>query len=121
MKKARVNFFENEKYRCPSSSNEYKREDVENSWLCPDCGEHVYIYASSSEDRGVFIRKKGSEIVEGDLVRPDGFGINDNYEVLGVKKLTTKADNGKVGLGLKQYRQIAVNPQDFIACRIGGW
>ena len=121
MKKARVSFFESEIYSCPCSDNEYKREEVEGSWLCPSCNEHIYIYASSSEERGVFLRKKGSEIVAGDLVRPDGFGVNENYEVLGVKELTTKADKGKVGLGLKQYRQIAVNPDDYIACRIGGW
>lgn len=121
MKKARVNFFESEKYECPCNDKDYKREEVENNWLCPDCDGYVYIYASDTEERGVFIRKKGSKVVVGDLVRPDGFKINESYEVLGVKILTTKADNGKIGLGLKQYRQIAVNPEDFIACRIGGW
>ncbi|EKU4727109.1 MULTISPECIES: hypothetical protein [Citrobacter] len=121
MAKARVNFFESERYECHCNNKELKREDVENSWLCPDCNDHVYIYASDGENKGVFIRKRGSEIVKGDLVRPDGFSLNEHFQVLGVTPLTSKANNGKLGLGLKGYRQTPVNPDDFISCRIGAW
>lgn len=118
----RISYFENESYRCNHCGNDkININEAQDTWRCSDCENYIYIYASDDGGRGVFIRKKASEIERGDWVRPDHFELSQHYLVLGVNKMTTKANNGKLGIGLKEYRQIIVSPEDIISCRVGGW
>ena len=122
MKKPSISYFAEEKYQCHSCrKDKIERSDVDITWCCPDCGQYIYIYASDEESRGVFIRKRATEIVKGDLVRPNHFKLEEHYQVLGINALTTKKHIGKLGLGLKGFRQEIVEPNDFISCRVGAW
>ncbi|MCL6359356.1 hypothetical protein [Pectobacterium polaris] len=113
-------YFEIEHYEC-NCTNGPTEESIENSCLCTDCNEHIRIYAEESGERCVFIRKMAKDIVNGDLVWLENQKINEYHEVLGVNTLNSKADVGKLGLGLKGYGQKKVTPEDIIICRIGAW
>ncbi|CDH00398.1 hypothetical protein [Xenorhabdus bovienii] len=111
--------FSKEIYKCPQNGDEYQYSEVENDWKCPHCGNSISIYAEEhdTKNRGVFIRKRADEVGKGELVKPNGMLLNQNYMVLGV----TELKNGKLGIGLKQYTQIKLDPNDCVTCRVGGW
>lgn len=122
MKKPSVSYFAEEEYQCHFCNKEkIELSDVDSTWRCSDCGEYIFIYASDEESRGVFIRKKATEIIKGDLVRPDHFKLEEHYLVLGINTLTAKKHIAKLGLGLKGFRQVIVGLNDFISCRVGAW
>lgn len=111
--------FSSETYKCPENGDEYQSSEVENDWRCPDCRNYISIYAEEkgTGKRGVFIRKRADEVEEGDLLKPDGMLLNQHYMVKGI----TLLKNGKLGIGLKEYTQIKLEPDSCVACRVGGW
>ncbi len=118
-KMKRVVRFSLEIYKCPENGDEYQLSDVENDWKCPHCDNYISIYAEdkNSGDRGVFIRKRADEVEESDLVKPDGMLLDQHFMVKGI----TLLNNGKLGIGLKEYTQIKVEPDSCVTCRVGGW
>ncbi|ELW7402721.1 hypothetical protein QLL85_002360 [Yersinia enterocolitica] len=113
-----ANRFHIEKYKCGECTTDYECSDVENSWTCPKCGFRIDIYAEDdSGERGVFVRKRADEVEVGDLVRPYGFPINKDFQVLGIHNLK----GGIFGIGLKEYTQIKLTPDECVSCRVGGW
>lgn len=119
-KMSRVNYFPKEYYFCHDCDDKYKREDVTITWGCPSCNQSIHIYASEpiGDNKGVFIRKKASQITIGDKVRPDYMSIDECYDVLGITPFTGKK-SGKLGIGLKGYTRIEVELNKWISCRIG--
>lgn len=113
-------YFENERYEC-NCVNHPTKESIGNSWICNDCNEYINIYAEESGERCVFIRKLAKDIAVGDLVWFESLKFDEFHQVLGVNELTSKADIGKLGIGLKGYGQLKVKPEDIIPCRIGAW
>lgn len=116
-----ASFFQNETYRCSCSNNDLsKQKAISKGWFCFECNEYIRIYAEDNGEKAVFVRAQARDIVENDLVCPDSMSINTFYKVLGVNNLTSKRYNGKLGIGLESYRQIIVEPDYIINCRIGG-
>ncbi len=114
-----VNYFPEEEYWCADCDKEYERDKIKITWSCPACDQSIHIHARETigGNEGVFIRKKASQIIVGDKVRPDHMVIDECYYVLGITQLTGKK-NGKLGIGLKSYTRIDVEPSKWISCRI---
>lgn len=116
-----VSFFQNETYHCSCSDNDLSREEaIEMGWFCSECDEYIHIHAEDKDKQAVFIRMQAKDIVKNVLICPDGMNIDTYYIVLGINELTSKKYIGKLGIGLKNYRQIIVKPDYIINCRIGG-
>lgn len=113
-------YFESEHYRC-NCANSPTKESIGNSWECIGCNQYINIYAEESGERCVFIRKLAKDLVKGDLVWFESLKIDEFHEVLGINPLNSKADIGKLGIGLKGYGQKKAKPEDIISCRIGTW
>ena len=114
-----VNYFPEEEYWCAYCNKEYEHEEIKANWSCPACNQSIHIHARETigGNEGVFIRKKASLIIVGDKVRPDHMTIDECYYVLGITPLTRKKSD-KLGIGLKSYTRIEVEPSKWISCRI---
>ncbi|HEA3089000.1 TPA: hypothetical protein RVR74_001288 [Aeromonas salmonicida] len=117
---AHINYFPEEEYWCADCEDEYEHEDIKVDWCCPTCNQSIHIHARETidENEGTFIRKQAYQIAIDDYVRPDHMSIDECYYVIGIKKLTDKKNNGKLGIGLKGYTRINVEPSKWISCRI---
>lgn len=114
-----VNRLPVEKYSCVDCEKDYNDEEVRNTWRCPVCNEYIYVYAEGYNDPNnhiTIIRKRASEINKGDLVLLPGQLDGESYMVLGITPV-----KDKLGIGLKGYTQLKVNPEEPINCRVGSW
>ena len=115
---ASVNRLHKERFECHECEKTYSDDEVRNTWKCPDWGAYIHVYAEDEETNTkiVLIRKRASEVEEGDLVHLPGGLTNDPYLVLGVNDL-----GSKLGIRLKDYGQYKVAPDGPINCRTGAW
>lgn len=106
-------------YHCDCKEDQYTLEEVCDTWTCPDCGDHITIYAenAAANDKGVFYRKRAKYVETGDLVKPAGFDIDKSFEVLGI----SEGKGGKLNFGLKGYTRIPYDPEEWVSLRVGGW
>lgn len=112
-----VNRLPVEKYTCPECDAEFTSNEVRNSWRCPTCKGFIQIWAHDpkTDVKITLIRKRGDEIESGDMVHLPWQLTKDCYRVLG----TSKVQN-MIGIGLKDYGQYRVEPDEAINCRVGG-
>lgn len=113
-----VNRLSSERYECLSCNQEYSDDEVRDTWKCPECADYIHVYAEDEETgtRIVLLRKAAREVVKGDLVHLHGGLTEEPYQVLGVN------DRGaKIGLGLKGYRELKIDPDAPVNLRTGAW
>lgn len=113
-----VNRLSCEKFTCHQCEKNYSDDDVRKTWRCPDCGDYIYIYAedADSNTRIVLLRKRASEVTEGDMVHLPGSLTKECNQVLGVRVI-----GNKLGLGLKGYGTYKISPEDPVNIRTGSW
>lgn len=106
-----------EKFWCSTCETDRNVADVEVTWRCPECDDLIEVRAVSSDgnEQIVIVRKRASELEQGDLFLMPGQLDGDFYRVLGVSRLKEK-----LGIGLTGYGQLKIDPDDPVNCRIGG-
>jgi hypothetical protein len=113
-----VNRLAQEAFWCPRCEEEHPIESVNRDWKCPTCGEFIHVQAISRDgtERIAIIRKRASELREGDLFLMPGQLDGDSYQVLGVNQLK----NG-LGIGLRGWGKYKIDSDEPVNCRIGTW
>jgi DNA-directed RNA polymerase subunit RPC12/RpoP len=108
-----------ETYVCVACEKEYADAEVRHTWRCPECDAYIYVHAvgvDSPDDHIAIVRKRASEVERGDLVLLPGQLDGEAYVVLGISEA-----QGKLGIGLKNYGQYKVSPDEPMNCRVGAW
>jgi predicted RNA-binding Zn-ribbon protein involved in translation (DUF1610 family) len=93
-------------------------DTVRDTYRCPECGDYVHVYAEDvkTATKIVLLRKRATEVEEGDWVYLPGMLTKNPYLVLAVR------DRGDmVGLALKNYREYKVAKEDGVNIRVGSW
>lgn len=96
-------------YKCVLCNQKYEFDDACSSdWRCPVCDEYIRIAAPNLCSGHVKVRKKAQEVRELDSINLAG--DNNFYTVLGI----IERQDGKLGIGLKNYGSIKVEKDDFL-------
>jgi DNA-directed RNA polymerase subunit RPC12/RpoP len=107
-----------ESFWCSKCKAERTDEDVHDNWRCPECNELIQVraYSNDGAERIALVRKRASELREGDQFLFPGQLDGTSYRVLGISPVK----NG-LGVGLEGYGRHIVAPEEPVNCRTGRW
>lgn len=112
-------YFSNETYECRECGGSFTRDQVEDTWKCPNCeDEHIFIYCDRLSERIIIQRKFPNDLSQNDhVILPHDGKEERPRQIKGISQQDILT--GKYSIGIENYTRVKVNDDEWFNCFFG--